>query len=271
MIHPLRGSGLSGDHRDWDCTLVIRIDRLRSDRLRQGLRIISRARPEPWRLPPLPEVLARVKKKKGIITKVRVKDNVREIHPGGGGDGTFGDLFGSALTNEGADSGAAQQLKRSNERTERQATFPPAMLAKAGPVTPKQDDAPTAAPESKEPRKGMATDEVGKLLGAARSSAKNGPVEARSYPGFEVDYVNEVAVDVRKRAAGAAAGATVRKGMSPEDVEAIAGKPIETKTNGELTTHKYKWQDGTLEADFFNGCWSLTGSTRANSQNGVLP
>ncbi len=221
---------------------------------------------------------------KGIITKIRVKDNVLEIQLGGGGYGTFGDLFGSALTNEGADSGAAQQLKRSNDRTERQAagsrfnlrypngitpddlepeaivkalaefaTFPPAALGKAGAASPRQDNVPKAEPELKEPRKGMSGDEVGKLLGAARSSAKNGPVETRSYAGFEVDYVNEVAVDVRKRAAGAAAGATIRKGMSPEDVEAIAGKPIETKTNGQLTTHKYKWQDGTLEADFFNG------------------
>ena len=221
---------------------------------------------------------------KGIITKIRVKDNVLEIQLGGGGYGTFGDLFGSALTNEGADSGAAQQLKRSNERTERQAagsrfnlrypngispddlepgaivkalaefaTFPPTVLGKAGAASPRQDDAPKAEPELKEPRKGMSGDEVGKLLGAAHSSAKNGPVETRSYPGFEVDYVNEVAVDVRKRAAGAAGGATIRKGMSPEDVEAIAGKPIETKATGQLTTNKYKWQDGTLEADFFNG------------------
>ena len=235
---------------------------------------------------------ARVKKsgvsikegERGLITKIRVKDNVVEVHLGGGGYGTFGDIFNSALTNEGADSGAAQQLKRSNERTERlaagsrfnlrypngitpddlepdaiikaltdYATFPPTLLGKAAAAAPKADDTPKAESEAKEPRKGMSGAEIEKLLGAARATATNGPVETRSYAGFEVDYVNDVAVDVRKHAAGASSGAAIRKGMSPQEVEAVAGKPIDTKTNGQVTTHKYRWQDGTLEADFFNG------------------
>jgi hypothetical protein len=40
--------------------------------------------------------------------------------------------------------------------------------------------------------------------------------------------------------------------MSPADVEGIAGKPVSSRPNGQTTTHTYRWQDGTLEADFFN-------------------
>ena len=47
--------------------------------------------------------------------------------------------------------------------------------------------------------------------------------------------------------------AAIHKGMSLEEVEQMAGQPFEMKTNGPVTTHKYHWQDGVLEADFVNG------------------
>ncbi|MBM4188802.1 MAG: hypothetical protein FJ206_15975 [Gemmatimonadetes bacterium] len=221
---------------------------------------------------------------RSIITKIRVKDDVIEVQLGGGGYGTFGDVFNSALSTNGADSGAAQQLKVSNERTQRlasgsrfnlrypngitpddlepeaivkalseYATFPTGVAGKAGPTgTTAQAAAPPAAnpPAVREPQKGMTAAELERVAGAASSVSKNGPVETRLYAEYEADLVNEVVVDVRKRAAG---GATIRKGMSPEEVEAMAGKPIATKTAGQMTTHTYKWQGGTLEADFYNG------------------
>jgi hypothetical protein len=99
----------------------------------------------------------------------------------------------------------------------------------------------------------MSVDDVERLLGSARSTTANGPVETRSYAEYDVDLVNGIAVDTRRRAAGGGAGgAVIRKGMTPAEVEALAGKPIETRTNGQLVTHKYRWQGGTLEADFFN-------------------
>lgn len=54
-----------------------------------------------------------------LITKIKVKGENVEIHLGGGGYGTFGDVFGSELTNQGADSGTAQQARIANERTAR--------------------------------------------------------------------------------------------------------------------------------------------------------
>jgi hypothetical protein len=44
-----------------------------------------------------------------------------------------------------------------------------------------------------------------------------------------------------------------KKGMSEEELERLTGKAVSVKPNGQLTTKAYKWQDGTLEADFFNG------------------
>ena len=38
-----------------------------------------------------------------------------------------------------------------------------------------------------------------------------------------------------------------------QEVERVTGKPLNTKSNGPVTTHKYRWQDGVLEADFVNG------------------
>ena len=66
-----------------------------------------------------------------------------------------------------------------------------------------------------------------------------------------MDYFNSVAVDVRQRQS--TTSATIHKGMALAEVEQITGKPIETKSNGPITTNKYRWQDGVLEADFVNG------------------
>lgn len=220
---------------------------------------------------------------RSLITKIRVKDEVIEIHLGGGGYGTFGDVFSSALTNNGADSGAAQQLQKANERTQRlasgsrfnlrfpngitpddlepeaivaalaeYATFP--TTAKRRPTADADQAKETAArpADSGEPAKGMSVEEVERRVGAARSVSGNGAVETRVYAESEVDFYNGVAVDVRKRSASGG-GATIRKGMGLEEVEALAGTPTETSTNGPITTRKYRWQDGTLEADFVNG------------------
>jgi len=246
-----------------------------------------------------------------MITKVKVKDDLVEIHLGGGGYGTFGDVFGAALKNNGSDSGAAQQAKFANERTERLASgsrfnlrwangstlddLMPEAIAQAlaeyaefpagslGPTAGRDRAAPaptptgpavtytsasstapvpggaaggaTAAPPSV--TKGMSVDDVERLLGKVSSSSTSGPVVTNVYSSAtgvtEVDLVNGVAVAVRQRAAGPAPSGGVRKGMSLEDVERVAGKPLSSETKGPITTHKYRWQDGTLEGDFVNG------------------
>lgn len=228
---------------------------------------------------------------RSIITKIRVKDDLIEIQLGGGGYGTFGDILGSALSNQGADSGAAQQLQKSNERTQRlasgsrfnlrypngitpddlepdaivaalaeYATFPATVTARSS-TTRRGETPPTTEPaagpaapagEPKEPRKGMPLDEVERLAGSPQATSTNGPVETRTYATHEVDFYNGVAVEVRKRG-GPGVGGGIRKGMSLQEVEALAGRPLETSANGPVTTHKYRWQDATLEADFVNG------------------
>jgi hypothetical protein len=222
---------------------------------------------------------------RSMITKIRVKDDVIEVQLGGGGYGTFGDVFGAALSNNGADSGAAQQLQKSNERTQRAAsgsrfnlrfpngitpddlepeaivqalaeyaTFPASVTAKRGAraAEPSDEVEAAAAPATNEPRKGMSVDDVERVVGSAQSMSSNGPVETRIYGSHEVDFYNGVAVEVRKHGAGASGG-SVRKGMSLEELEALAGTATESSTNGPVTTNKYRWQDGTLEADFVNG------------------
>jgi len=89
------------------------------------------------------------------------------------------------------------------------------------------------------------------------SSSTNGQVTTNVYRAasgsgtVEVDYFNGVAVDVRQRQAAPSTG--IRKGMSLDEVEGIAGKPLDTKSNGPVNTRRYRWQDGVLEADFVNG------------------
>jgi hypothetical protein len=223
----------------------------------------------------------------GMVTKVKVKDDLIEIQLGGGGYGTSGDVLSSLFTNQGADSGTAQQAKIANERVARLSAgsrfnlrYPngvsaddltPEAVVKAlgeyavfsglavAPEASPQAIAPaTARPAgANEVRKGLGAEEVQKILGVPVSSSTNGQVTTSVYrPAsgsgtVEVDYFNGVAVDVRERQAAAAT--SIRKGMSLDEVEHVAGKPFDTKSNGPVTTHKYRWLDGVLEADFVNG------------------
>ncbi len=222
-----------------------------------------------------------------MVTKVKVKDDLIEIQLGGGGYGTSGDVLGSLLTNQGADSGTAQQAKIANERVARLGAgsrfnlrypngvsaddlTPEAVVRALGEyatfsgiaVAPEASAQPTAAataptPSTSEVRKGQSAEDIQKVLGVPVSSSTNGPVTTSVYRAasgagsVEVDYFNGVAVDVRQRQAAASTG--IRKGMSLDEVERVAGKPFDKKSNGPVTTHKYRWQDGVLEADFVNG------------------
>jgi hypothetical protein len=225
-----------------------------------------------------------------LITKVKVKGENVEIHLGGGGYGTFGDVLGSELTNQGADSGTAQQARIANERTARLAAgsrfnvrFPngvtpeditPAAIARAladyvtiaGVSTtvvttasstsgPAVSSAPTAA--AGDIKKGQNREEVERIAGAPLSSTANGPITTSTYKSpsgsgsVQVDYYNGVAVDVRQVAEQSQAA--IRKGMGMADVERLAGAPFATSNNGGVMTKKYHWQGGTLEADYVNG------------------
>jgi hypothetical protein len=190
------------------------------------------------------------------ITKIKVKDEVIEIQLNGGGFGTFGDALGS-LKNQGADSGAAQQMRFQNERSEKlsagsrfnlrypngvdpdditasaviqaldeYATFPagvvPAIVSRssnAPEVAP--TPAPSAAIASDPVRKGMSSAEVTGALGAASSKSTSGPVTTNRYSTasgtVEVDFVNEVAVAVRQL--GASSRQSLHKGLSTSEVQ----------------------------------------------------
>ncbi len=223
----------------------------------------------------------------GMVTKVKVKDDMIEIQLGGGGYGTSGDVLSSLFTNQGADSGTAQQAKIANERVARLGAGSRFNLrypngVSADDLTPEAvvralgeyaafsglAAAPEAAPQAVAPataraaganeaRKGLSADEVQKILGVPVSSSTNGQVTTSAYRAasgsgtVEVDYFNGVAVDVRQRQAAPSTG--IRKGMSLDEVEGIAGKPLDTKSNGPVNTRRYRWQDGVLEADFVNG------------------
>jgi hypothetical protein len=219
------------------------------------------------------------------ITKIKVKDDLIEVQLNGGGYGTFGDGLGSALKNQAADSGEAQQMKYQNLRAEKlaggsrfnlrypngvdadamtpagvvhaleeYATFPAeiatitqASYTSASTSTPSQ--AGTASPA--EIRKGMSPDEIAGIAGAPTSSKSAGPITTRRYKSVEVDFVNDVAVDVRQLSSGGKG--SLHKGMAIEEVEQLAGKPTGSITKNQIITNKYNWQDGVLEADFFNG------------------
>jgi hypothetical protein len=222
-----------------------------------------------------------------MITKVKVKDELIEIQLGGGGYGTSGDVLSGLVKNKGADSGSAQQMKIANERTARLAAGSRFNLRYKNGVSP-EDVTPgavvqalaeygsiagvAAAPEMSPPtaaaaapattgpnevRKGLSAEEVQRTLGTPVSSSTSGQVTTVVYRApsgsgtVEVDYYSGVAVDVRQRPA--ASSATIRKGMGVDEVERIAGRRLDTKRNGSVTTNKYHWQDGVLEADFVNG------------------
>ncbi len=223
----------------------------------------------------------------GMITKVKVKDDLIEIQIGGGGSGTTGDVLGSLFGNPGADSGAAYQAKVANERTARLAAGSRFNLRYQNGASPEDltpeaviralaeyasftgvdaalevsqpSGRPATAPQSgaSEVRKGLSAEEVQRILGAPVSSSTNGQVTTSVYSAasgsgtVEVDYYSGIAVAVRQRQPGASG--TIRKGMDLAEVERMAGSPFDSKSNGPVTTRKYHWQDGVLEADFMNG------------------
>jgi hypothetical protein len=164
-----------------------------------------------------------------MITKVKVKDDGIEIHLGGGGYGTLGDAFGSWATNKGADSGNAQQAHIANQRTQALAAGSRFNLHYPNGVTPAELTLASVV-HALEDYATFPPSVVAALAPAPAASSLPAP---DTYPGI--------------------APTSVRKGMSTDEVERIAGKPIGTKTNGQLLTNDYKWQGGNLEADFFNG------------------
>ena len=181
-----------------------------------------------------------------LITKIRVKDDLIEVHLGGGGYGTFGDVFNSAISNNGADSGAAQQLRISNERAQRLAGGSRFNLRFPNGITP-DDLEPEAIVAA------LAEYVTFPPTVTAKAGGKAGPSAAEKAPVAE-----PVAEVVQVSAPGAApapaaAPAVLKKGMLEADVEAIAGKATASSTNGPVTTKKYRWQEAVLEADYVNG------------------
>jgi hypothetical protein len=150
------------------------------------------------------------------ITKIKVKENLIEIQLNGGGYGTFGDGVGQLIKNQAADSGTAQQMKYQNIRTEKLAAGSRFNLR-----YPNGVDADALTPA--------------------------GVVQALE------EYAEFPAGTVTVTQASYSSSSTVRKGMSLEEVEQLAGKPTSSKTKDQIITNTYRWQDGTLEADFFNG------------------
>jgi hypothetical protein len=223
------------------------------------------------------------------ITKVKVKNDHVEIQLNGGGYGTFGDGLRGLSRNQAADSGTAQQLRYQNERAEKLAagsrfnlwypngvdtddlslaavvnaleeyvTFP-AGIVPAAVTQASYSSAPASGPASTatpgEVRKGMSLAEVTEIVGTPGSKVTKGPITTNRYRTasgtLEVDFVNDVAVGVRQLVASSGQG--LRKGLSVSEVEQLAGKPISSRMTNQLLTNKYDWQDGILEADFFNG------------------
>ena len=156
------------------------------------------------------------------ITKVKVKDDLIEIQLNGGGFGTSGDVLRS-LKNKGADSGAAQQMKFQNQRADKLAAGSRFNLRYANGV---DSDALTPAAVI------QALDE---------------------YASFPQGMVTSASYAAATPAASANSSQSLHKGMSLEEVEQIAGKPIVSVMKDPIMTRKYKWQGGILEADFFNG------------------
>jgi hypothetical protein len=222
------------------------------------------------------------------ITKVKVKNDLIEIQLNGGGYGTFGDVLGG-LKNHGADSGAAQQMKFQNQREEKlaggsrfnlrypngagaddltpaaviqaldeYATFPAgiAVVATQASYTSQASVVATGDQASAKPlRKGMSSDEVAALAGSPISTSVNSPGVTtnryRSGTGYqEVDFVKDVAVEVRQLPT--AGHGSVRKGLTLEEVEQLAGKPISSSRKDQMLTNRYNWERGVLEAEFFN-------------------
>ena len=159
------------------------------------------------------------------ITRVKVKDDMIEIQLNGGGYGTFGDGLRSLSQNKAADSGVAQQMKNQNMRTEKAAAGSRFNLRYPNGVD--SDDMTAAA--------------IVRALD-----------EYASFPDGIVAKNVEQPV-MQSSAGSSAAPGQLRKGMSVEELEEIAGKPVGSSTQNQVTTRKYRWQGGILEADFFEG------------------
>nr|AUN36830.1 hypothetical protein [uncultured bacterium] len=160
------------------------------------------------------------------ITKVKVKDDLIEIQLNGGGFGTSGDVLRS-LKNKGADSGAAQQMKFQNQRTDKLAAGSRFNLRYPNGV---DSDVLTPAAVAQALDE-YATFPQGMATATTQASYGSAPEAAPS----------------------ASAKGGLHKGMSVDEVDAIAGKPIGSVMKDPIMTRKYNWQDGILEADFFNG------------------
>lgn len=175
---------------------------------------------------------------RAMITKIRVKDDLIEVQLGGGGYGTFGDVFGSIVNNNGADSGAAQQMRISNERTQRAASGSRFNLRFPNGITP-EDLTPDAIVDALADYASFPAAAVASRR-QLQESAEPDPADTRTARPDPAPARSESAMQLRK-------------GMLEEDVESVAGKPIGESTAGPMTTKKYRWRDGVLEADYVNG------------------
>jgi hypothetical protein len=160
------------------------------------------------------------------ITKVKAKDDAIEIQLNGGGYGTLGDGLRSMSQNKAADSGVAQQMKNQNLRNERAAAGSRFNLRYPNGVD--SDDMTAAA-----------------IIQALDEYA--------SFPEGMVAKTTEHASVIAVSAGSSSAPGQLRKGMSIEELEEMAGKPMTSSTKNQVATRKYHWQGGILEADFFNG------------------
>jgi hypothetical protein len=219
-----------------------------------------------------------------MITKVHVKNDNIEVHLGGGGYGTLGDWFNSAITNNGADSGAAQQARIANERAQRAASGSRFNLRYPNGVVPEdltvesvvkalgehavipslqQAAAVAAAPAPSAAAPAQTPAGAVQYVNVANTGASVAPVSSATPPSPAAPAPTAAPVQaapVQASAPGpaaepqpAAVPAMPKKGMSEEELERLTGKAASVKTAGQLTTKAYRWQDGTLEADFFNG------------------
>ena len=149
-----------------------------------------------------------------MITKVKAKGDLVEIQLGGGGYGTSGDVLASIFTNQGAESGSAQQLKKQNERAAALAAGSRFNLRYPNGVSPED----------------LTPDAIVRALG-----------EYASIAGFQA------AATAAPAAGGqpvAAPTTEVRKGSSSEDVQRLLGAPASSSTNGQITTSVYKSPSG---------------------------
>jgi hypothetical protein len=157
------------------------------------------------------------------ITKVKVKDDLIEIQLNGGGYGTFGDVLGG-LKNHGADSGAAQQMKFQNQRAEKLAGGSRFNLHYPN---------------------GVGADD---LTPAAVIQALD---EYATFPAGIATVATQASYSPAAPANAASHG-TLHKGLTLEEVEQLAGKPMSSSRKDQMMTNRYRWEDGVLEADFFN-------------------